>query len=276
MTVVRRFHAAQEGEPGFGTPENDPLPQQSSLAQLSSSSTSDHLTPYADTVLPPMDDQEAFLSPAEIEELRPFLNPIYLKSNTIKALVSKFSAESSIELHEFLREDLATSLKSHLLAADDLDSLGPRRLKKIPSHSSGAEVPGWGVKGPPHKHRYCSLSNPPPPTPVAEWTTILQRLQTSLFPSPGFRAWLRHVTTLIPLSYAAEARRFRPGLDYTLAKATESEARLDVILGLTAPASQLVAEEAQDWEDANWGGWEVCSSCANLLILVAPFLTPAC
>ena len=55
-----------------------------------------------------------------------------------------------------------------------------------------------------------------------------------LFPSPAFRAWSAAVTSLIPMKFEVEARRFRPGLDYTLAVSEGKEARLDVCLGLIA------------------------------------------
>lgn len=184
------------------------------------------------------------------------MNPIYLKPHTLKAIVSKFSADSSIELHEFLRQDVAVPLKSLLLSADKSDGLGPDRSRKVPPHANGTDSPGWTVKGPPHKHRYCSLSPASSPT-AAEWTSILRKLQTTLFSSAAFRSWLRYATTLVPLSYAVETRRFRPGLDYTLAKATDNEARLDVILGLTPPVPANGRDNVQDWDDGNWGGWEV-------------------
>ncbi len=64
----------------------------------------------------------------------------------------------------------------------------------------------------------------------------MRGLQDELFTSPAFRAWLAIVSRLMPIRHAVEARRFRPGLDYTLATSEEKEARLDVVLGLTPPA----------------------------------------
>jgi len=73
----------------------------------------------------------------------------------------------------------------------------------------------------------------------------------------------------LPLSYSVEARRFRPGLDYTLATSEEREARLDVVLGLTPDVQVGEGEaggsgsgkgkerEARGWQAAEWGGWEV-------------------
>ena len=71
---------------------------------------------------------------------------------------------------------------------------------------------------------------------------LMRSLQDELFPSNAFRAWLALVSRLLPLRCAAEARRFRRGLDYTLAGAEGAEPRLDVVLGLTpemAPEEEL-------------------------------------
>jgi len=73
------------------------------------------------------------------------------------------------------------------------------------------------------------------------------------------------VSSLLPLQYAVEARRFRPGLDYTLARSEEGEARLDVVLGLTPEVKvegKGKGKEEADWESSEWGGWEVSSGAA--------------
>jgi len=64
----------------------------------------------------------------------------------------------------------------------------------------------------------------------------------------------------MPLAWLTEARRFRPGLDYTLATSEEKEARLDVVLGLTPEPRPLKdgSNAPRGWQTAEWGGWEVC------------------
>lgn len=58
-----------------------------------------------------------------------------------------------------------------------------------------------------------------------------------------------------------EARRFRPGLDYTLATSEDKEARLDVILGLVPPEKGQEQSTDSDGMDesqlAQVGGWDV-------------------
>lgn len=246
-----RFHAAQEGEGGY-EPETDcgSTPQNSSLTQLSAGSNAENFTEIT-APLSTMESNDEWLSETDLAELASFLNPAYLQRQTVLALAEKFASDSSIELHKFLKEDLATRLATLLREADTADSLGWPRPSVIPSHTSGTLSQDWSIKGPPHKHRYCTLSS----EPEGEASQLLHAVRTKIFCSRAFHAWLHAVTTLVPLAYSAEARRFRPGLDYTLARAREDEPRLDVVLGLTP--EPLDSKQTESWEDGNWGGWEV-------------------
>lgn len=211
--------------------------------------------------------------------LSEFLNPVYLQPRTMETLSARFAEESSLELHSFLTNDIAESLEPRLRELDLKDGLGEDREGRIPPHSAGAEG-AWSIKGPPHKWRYCALKPIQEGAPAAAVSpraahassdAVMRTLQDELFPSAAFRAWMAIVSRLVPLSYSAEARRFRPGLDYTLATSDEKDVRLDVVLGLTPgvkdrrmddlPEGQkLLAHSLGDlrgWQAAEWGGWEV-------------------
>lgn len=232
--------------------------------------------------------------------LSEFLNPVYLQPRTMTALASRFVEESSLELHSFLSNDLAAALESRLRDLDVKDGLGPERAGRVPPHSSGVHLsttignpngstisegintitltttPGstgepspWTLTGPPHKWRYCVLRPHPPSAPVTSITPlsahpspseILRVLQDELFPSAAFRAWIAIVSKLLPLRHKVEARRFRPGLDYTLATSEEKEARLDVVLGLTPglpeDSNSQSKGRTRGWNAGEWGGWE--------------------
>ncbi|KAL0573293.1 putative component of NuA3 histone acetyltransferase complex [Marasmius crinis-equi] len=272
LSISGWFHAAQEGEEGYEPEKEAEL--KSSREQLAASHTL--FSPYP-TILPSSDSPslELDLTPEHIEFLSEYLNPVYLQSRTLQALSTRFVDESSLELHSFLSNDLATALEPRLRQLDAADGLGPSRDGHIPPHSAGTGAP-WTIKGPPHKHRYCVLS-PPSPSSVATNITplhahpntyeILRVLQDELFGSEAFRAWLSVVSRLLPTGYSVEARRFRPGLDYTLATSEEGEARLDVVLGMTP---EVAAQEGsgsgrrrsseehavRGWAAAEWGGWE--------------------
>ncbi|KAK0461659.1 Oxoglutarate and iron-dependent oxygenase degradation C-term-domain-containing protein [Desarmillaria tabescens] len=306
LSISGWFHAAQEGEEGYD-PERLTAEGKSSREQLASTSTV--FRPYTDTPtssplpdgLPQLTDQP--LSEEHISFLSEYLNPVYLQSRTMKALASRFVEESSLELHSFLKNDLAEALEPRLRDLDATDGLGPERMGRVPPHSSGINLPAssnptthmphgatngkaplvaesnsaWTVKGPPHKWRYCTLLPPSPSAPVTSVTPlsahpspseILRALQDELFPSQALRAWMASVTKLLPLRHNVEARRFRPGLDYTLATSEENEARLDVVLGLTPEALESEdddmrgrvgkgrGKELRGWAAGQWGAWE--------------------
>lgn len=188
----------------------------------------------------------------------------YLSTKNLNVLAQKFVSESSLELHSFLCEPLATKLETGLRALDVEDELGPCRALRIPTHTSGTmSESAWSIKGPPHKQRYCALTAPyVASSGLAETcaVSILRSLQDDLYPSLAFRAWLTQVSFLLPLQYAIEARRFRPGLDYTLATCEEGDTRLDVVLGLTPDVVVIGKGKGKaevGWEGGEWGGWEV-------------------
>ncbi len=181
------------------------------------------------------------------------MNPAYLHPLTLSTLQEKFTEESSIQLVNFLKEEVARSIAVALREEDQADDLGPLRTSRIPSHRHGLSTGDWEIKGPPHKHRFCVLSARPSSQPSVALNT-LHELETTLFASSAFRRWLNIVSSYTPLKYSTQVRRFRPGLDYTLAQFCDYEPRLDAILGLTcSPAEDAVNK----WEEGNWGGWEV-------------------
>ncbi|THG97153.1 hypothetical protein EW026_g4810 [Hermanssonia centrifuga] len=278
LSISGWFHAAQPGEEGYDS--NATYGEyKSSREQLTSTSTD--FKSYSDAEDPPMPSEP--LSEEHTSFLSEFLNPVYIQPRTMSALASRFVEESSLELHSFLLAPLAERLSTGLAASDARDGVGPNRTKRVPPHVAGTnsdpntpEIP-WQVKGPPHKWRYCTLTPKTaggrsvavvPRSAETSPDNIVRSLQDELFPSPAFRAWLAKVSSMLPLRWSAEARRFRPGLDYTLATSEESEARLDVVLGLTpeiaveddgdrdARMRRGEVGELMGWQTGEWGGWE--------------------
>ncbi|EIM88359.1 uncharacterized protein STEHIDRAFT_120539 [Stereum hirsutum FP-91666 SS1] len=275
LSISGWFHAAQEDEDGY-SPEPEPEVK-SSRDQLASTSTS--FQSYTEE--PPLPD--AALSADDISFLSEFLNPVYLQPRTMKALSARFVQESSLELHDFLSVPIASTLSPGLRSLDAQQGLGPNRPYPIPPHTAGTgQGSGWTLKGPPHKWRYCVLESPRTEGPVeaalplAVQTPekIVRSLQDQLFGSEAFRRWLAVVSRLSPMRYAVEARRFCPGLGYTLATSEENEARLDVVLGLTPQVEEQESdaekkkknqngkrrieeeEPTRGWQMGEWGGWE--------------------
>jgi prolyl 3-hydroxylase /prolyl 3,4-dihydroxylase len=195
----------------------------------------------------------------------------------MKALAARFVEESSLELHSFLCTPLADKLERGLREVDAADGLdASRRNGRIPPHNIGTSSGTWTIKSPPHKWRYCVLKPhvygpseefaAPVPQPCSD--ELIRSLQDELFQSNAFRAWLSVVSRLLPMRYTVEGRRFRPGLDYTLATSEEKETRLDVVLGLTPDVANTLQDESEmngedesrGWQGGEWGGWEVSLS----------------
>jgi hypothetical protein len=195
------------------------------------------------------------LSKEDVDFLSKYLHPTYLQPSSLLQAAESFASESTISLHDFLCDGIASKVEAALRRSDEVSGYTSEAQKRPALHSSGLEHP-WSVKGPPHKKRYCVLDrkiqNELTQSPDnATGQGILEALQNELFPSAPFRSWLTCVTSLIPRRFHVEVRRFRPGLDYTLATSEEKEARLDVVLSLTPSRPDAL------WEECVWGGWEV-------------------
>jgi hypothetical protein len=110
-----------------------------------------------------------------------------------------------------------------------------------------------GVARPPHKHRYLyrKAIQPIPTTPYPEndGMTPYDDLVDILFPHPAFMKWISLVTGITLTKSNIFARRFRRGLDYTLATAYEEEdPQLEVCLGITP--SRGWGDEDEEPEEA--------------------------
>lgn len=191
-------------------------------------------------------DPPAGLTPSHLKFLSDFLAPSYLSTATLEKLSGQFVEASEIVLHNFLKNDLAEKIKQETKSVDERDYPD----NEIPSQDLG-EGDGWTLQGPTSKQRYANLTSQSKSTPMLE--SVLRQL----LPSEAFRAWISVVSSLAPVGYRVEARRFRKGLDYTLAGADESggEAQLDVCLGTTWWAD---VEPGTDEEDklVDNGGWD--------------------
>lgn len=198
----------------------------------------------------------------EVTFLSPFLHPQYLEPAVLGALGGQFANDSFLLLDKFLHPDLAPGLERGLAKLDvkhglDLDS----RAGLIPDMRAGDGDEGWEVVGPSTRQRFLSLS-PSAAASVAEGATAtIRTLLCDVLSSVAFRAWLALLTGFPPLAHRLEARRLRPGLDYTLARGEDGdESRLDVRLGLTP---------GDKWEDIEggeaFGGWEVSLSLPHCL-----------
>ncbi|PWN31266.1 uncharacterized protein FA14DRAFT_128472 [Meira miltonrushii] len=200
--------------------------------------------------------------------LAKFINPAYLQSRTQNILFERFGEESHILLIDFLRKEYATALENGLRTIDGGQEEGKsdnvrwwelegRSKLQPPSHQLGVNLAkGWSISGPPHRQRFLNFNSDGKSTvPLEEnpkvddqetedGNALLSHLQKSLFPSPAFRHLLANISQLVPIGIRpVQVRRFRPGLDYTLAR-SDAEAVLDVTLDLTPNAASAAMRKA--------------------------------
>lgn len=239
LSISGWFHIAQEGESGYSPDSNatEKLEEQqskSTLEQLLSSSQNDY-DEYSEAFVETED-----LSEEDMEALKKLINPQYLDLRTLVQVNDKFCEESHIQLTNILREDVAEKLRRVLLDKDASDGL---QATKMTPHGTGVGR-GWKIEGPPHRHRYLVLDDEAQETD--ESCKLLEEVQTSLR-STAFRKWLSIATSLTPISRKSTVRRFRPGLDYTLATSND-RSLVEVNLCMTPPNEEV-------WGEGEVGGY---------------------
>lgn len=205
------FHIPQEGEEGYIPGLEEELADKSSLQQLQSKSdTFDLPKPliFAENAsLENGEEDDTILSEEELNFLLLYIAPTYLTPYTIDDLHEAFIEDSSVQITSFLSKSYAAKLKAYISSRD--------------GWTSTKKKGGWKTAIPPHKHRYLYLQKPPGnPTPAMN---PIEELLTVLFPSKPFRKLLQLATGTRMVSAASIlARRFRRGLDYTLATSNHS------------------------------------------------------
>ncbi|KAI4701542.1 hypothetical protein J4E81_003282 [Alternaria sp. BMP 2799] len=236
MAISGWFHIPQEGEEGYEEGLEEKLAEKSSLAQLQGGKADVFDEPQSHWVDNPDWEEQAKqeddeLTENDIDFLIKFMNPNYLVPDTVEELSNMFGDESSLRLAQFLSNKFSARLREYL---ESKDHEANPSLPNNP-HSKESMV---GVARPPHKQRYLyrKAIQPIPTTPYPEndGMTPYDDLVDILFPHPAFMKWISLVTGITLTKSNIFARRFRRGLDYTLATAYEEEdPQLEVCLGIT-------------------------------------------
>ena len=266
------FHRLQPDEPGFSPEEEErelrAEKEFSSVGSLTSKKFMSTFDEYAEDKYgtPPLPGTG--LSSEHTRFLAHFLNPAYLTAKIQATLFEKFGDDSHLLLSDFLRKDIAENIERVLRTKDEDDGFvwwhGEKEQRvgfdavRIQPHGVGtnrARTPSdedrrWILAGPPHRERFATLQSActpsdaavidyaaNPPSPFVPMPTspadLLHVLTHQLFPSAAFRHLIANMTQLIPIAARPiRARRFRPGLDYTLAR-SDDETVLDLTLTLT-------------------------------------------
>lgn len=264
MAISGWFHIPQEGEEGYIAGLDEELAEKSSLQQLQSKSdTFDHPKPLAvdeDKNEEKKEEDESILTEEELNFLLLYIAPTYLTPDTIEDLREAFAEDSSVQITQFLSKSYSEKLKAYIEARDG----------KVDQKQQEKE--GWAVAIPPHKHRYLYLQKEPTGRHSTSMNPI-EELLTVLFPSKSFRKLLQ-LATGMKMTSAGNllARRFRRGLDYTLAtgyggsggevdengegdgEGADSGMRVEVCLGITPSRGWGGEEEEESDEDRRGNG----------------------
>ncbi|KAF2730209.1 hypothetical protein EJ04DRAFT_445566 [Polyplosphaeria fusca] len=235
MAISGWFHIPQEGEDGYEEGLEEKLAERSSLQQLQGGKADQFDRPQPhwqefpgwDDIKDKPDDE---FTADEFDFLINYMNPNYLTPDTVDELSGMFSDESSLRLAEFLSPKFSERLREYIMSKDHE---GTPSLPANPYH----EASRVGVACPPHKHRFLyrdAVQPIPTPYPDTEKMTPYDDLVDILFPHPAFTKWISLVTGITLTRSNIFARRFRRGMDYTLATAYEEEdPQLEVCLGIS-------------------------------------------
>jgi len=204
------------------------------------------------------------LSADDIAVLKQWLAPEYLDAAHLKVIADRFGDASYALLTNFLREDISARLSDALRLADAEDGFAPGTAETpIPQYSVGATA-GWQLVGPPHLRRYLRLGTEEGSGKCdggeerhQQLGTLLRQVEEGLFKSGAFRKWLEACTQLAPRGVGRlELRRFRPGVDYTVAARSVMAAPEGAELDATLTFVRSDAEAVGKWESEDVGGFE--------------------
>ena len=203
------------------------------------------------------------LTPKDVERMKHIINPAYLQPQTVSAVRAQLAQQGAALLASFLKPTLARAIAEKARKCDAKDGLDARR---IPPHEAGTQRKCWRLIGPPQLRRYLRFKGGRL-KPYSADEVLLSRLdgeRSSLgstldeirvvFHSAPFIQLMSALSGLAPTACASEVRRFRPGLDYTLAHVGTQRVgpTLDATLAFvpSAPADLAL------WDSGDVGGFE--------------------
>ncbi|EMR08539.1 hypothetical protein PNEG_03020 [Pneumocystis murina B123] len=220
LSISGWFHRPQPGEEGWQEPKISSENVLSTL-QILHSDIQNYDEPRMEPKICSItfnDEFNEFLKD-HLSYLKDWINPEYLNYEKMMQLRETFLDYSVLELPNFLESTLSNHIKNWILDIEKSSSI--QTLLDI--------SPPWKLAKPLHKHRYLYIDSPD-----SSFDSPLISLLQNLFNHPSFHQWIHFCTTLIPSTFSALIRRFRPGLDYTLAiPHTSLSPILDLILSLT-------------------------------------------
>ncbi|KAK7208495.1 Oxoglutarate and iron-dependent oxygenase degradation C-term-domain-containing protein [Myxozyma melibiosi] len=255
LAISGWFHLPQEGEDGYIKGLQESLNLESSRAALAdaaanaASGLGELPSPTLKRVAGDDDSAESKLTEKEVAYLARYISAKYLDESEIAKLCDEFADSSLLELEEFLNDDFAGALKGYIVDSES------RPVPQTVSEVAETE-PEWSVSRPPHKHRYLYIDAT---SPSDSQTVSPPHELAQLFSTPTFRKWLTIVSGIAsPTHSRVLARRFRPGLDYTLATTSLNpvdEQGADDKSGLLEGV--LCVTPTDGWDDGEFGAYEL-------------------
>jgi prolyl 3-hydroxylase /prolyl 3,4-dihydroxylase len=239
MAISGWFHIPQIGEEGYIEGEEERNAKNSGLMQLQGN-PAQYDMPQPQVMKVDKASQEGF-DEADLEFLLKYISPAYLVPDALEEISETFNEMFEITLPDILGKKFAQRLRDYVEAEE-----------KKPTQEDTATIEkttSWRVAKPPHKARYLyqQPSGPDQLRTSQEESPITELLDIFL-PSRQFRQWLQMATKTTIESADLLARRFRRGLDYTLATGHEGKARVEINLGFT-PTSGWGDDEEEDAEE---------------------------
>lgn len=208
LSIQGWYHLPQPGEEGY-----KPDAQAGFRAEVSTMAQQALAHFECDGYAPP----RVFVPTApgpRLDALAGFVSESVLQN--LDALLSDFEESGILRIDGFLDAGFYAKVKAEI---EELE------LQKCPVTSQDVPAP-WGVCAPPHLRKYMYLDAPGADTP-------LQQLK-ALFESHAFARLLERVTACVPAKRSVELRRFRPGIDYTLASVSGVKTEiLEAVLSVT-------------------------------------------
>ena len=254
MSLQGWFHGPlPEKEENAALPTLQMLQSRDDDADKSSSSCQDFMS-VSGTERVVGDDAPYSISAQDAEYLKQWINPMYLDGRGTTKIQEKFASDGSIHLIHILNEETAEKVRKDMLELDANDGVGHG---KKPPYDAGMKE-GWTLRGPAHMQRYLEFTgdaSAQASTTHRRLGNTMRELSDQVICSVPFANLIRSFTTLTMDGVnRREIRRFRPGLDYTVAHygILTKDPRLDVVLTFVDEASM----DESSWADGECGGFE--------------------
>ncbi|KAL3938886.1 MAG: hypothetical protein SGBAC_006286 [Bacillariaceae sp.] len=191
--------------------------------------------------------EEKEFSGADKEYLSKYILPEYLKEESMNEIQKKFENDSSVQLRSFLQDKWVPKMEPRS---------GKKRANDMNHYMEGVSTE-WTLRGPAHKQRYLEFHPQPSTTDCQVTGSMLHYIRMKVFESPVFARYLKRITGLDQPTGIKEGkiRRFRPGLDYTVAHygLLVQESVLDATLCFVADDNE---DDKAKWEYGDSGGFE--------------------